>query len=53
VCCSRNAALGDAHAEARDLIVEMDNLSERIKDEFIMKADYYVERATAYWAKLS
>jgi len=28
-------------------------LSQRIKDDFIMKADYYVERATAYWAKLS
>jgi hypothetical protein len=28
-------------------------LSERIKDDFIMKPDYYVERATAYWAKLS
>jgi YHS domain-containing protein len=28
-------------------------LSQRIKDDFMMKADYYVERATAYWAKLS
>jgi YHS domain-containing protein len=28
-------------------------LSERIRDDFMMKADYYVERATAYWAKLS
>ncbi|MCW5738088.1 MAG: hypothetical protein KIS73_28460 [Enhydrobacter sp.] len=28
-------------------------LNQRIKDDFIMKADYYVERATAYWAKMS
>lgn len=28
-------------------------LSQRIKDDFVMKADYYVERAAAYWAKLS
>ena len=28
-------------------------LSQRIRDDFIMKADYYVDRATAYWAKLS
>jgi YHS domain-containing protein len=28
-------------------------ISQRVKDEFVMKADYYVERATTYWAKLS
>ena len=28
-------------------------LSARVRDDFIMKVDYYVERATAYWAKLS
>jgi YHS domain-containing protein len=28
-------------------------LSQRIRDDFIMKADYYVERATTYWATLS
>jgi hypothetical protein len=28
-------------------------ISQRVKDDFVMKADYYVERATAYWAKLS
>lgn len=28
-------------------------LNARIRDDFIMKADYYVERAVAYWAKLS
>lgn len=28
-------------------------LSERIRDDFILKTDYYIERATAYWAKLS
>ena len=28
-------------------------LSQRIREDFVMKADYYVERAEAYWAKLS
>jgi YHS domain-containing protein len=28
-------------------------LSARVKDDFIMKADHYIERASAYWAKLS
>ncbi len=28
-------------------------LSQRVKDEFIMRADYFIERATTYWAKLS
>jgi YHS domain-containing protein len=28
-------------------------LSHRVHDDFVMKRDYYIERATTYWAKLS
>jgi hypothetical protein len=45
------AGLGNFWDVYRDKLYLL--LSPRIHDDFVMKRDHYIERATTYWAKLS